>query len=84
MALKKSKQCYGYNFEYWMITARSYNKENDKTNMVVSLYKDKEARDENIFCAVESFQYDMVGDVDTEGCYNYLKTQPEFEGAEDC
>lgn len=84
MALKKQKQCYGYNFEYWMITNRSYNKENDKTNIVISLYKDKSARDNDIFCAVESYQYDIIGDNSTEQCYNYLKTQPDFEDAEDC
>ena len=84
MALKKQKQNYGYNFEYWMITARSYTKEPNRTDFVVSLYKDKATRDADIYSAVESRQYTLIGDATTEECYNYLKTLPEFEGAEDC
>jgi len=84
MALKKQKQNFGYNFEYWMITARSYCKEPNRTDVVISLYKDKEARDADIFCAVESRQYTIEGDATSELCYNYLKTLPEFDGAEDC
>ena len=84
MALKKQKQNFGYNFEYWMITSRSYAKEPNRTDFVISLYKDKEARDTDIYSAVESRQYFLEGDITTEECYNYLKTLPEFEGAEDC
>lgn len=84
MALKKQKQNFGYNFEYWMITSRSYAKEPNRTDFVISLYKDKESRDTDIYCAVESRQYFLEGDISTEGCYNYVKTLPEFEGAEDC
>lgn len=84
MALRKTKKVFGYDFNYWMITSRNYSKEYNRTEFVVSLYKNQDMRQEDVHSAIESYTYNLDGEQTTEACYNYLKTLSEYKDAEDC
>lgn len=75
MALSKSLTYKGYDYSYWVIGAKEYEKKTNKTRFVLWWYKDKDARDENIENYIPDFSktYETDGDITTAECYAIAK-----------
>ena len=84
MALKKNITKFGFDFEYSMISFVSFTKETNKTYITVSIYKNKETRDNDISSYADTINFETDGNKTVAECYNFLKTTDYYKDAEDC
>lgn len=95
MALKKQTTFKGLTAEYWVVTSLSWKKAQNKTEVVLALFKDKATRDLGLNNALPIRRtFNLDGEVVLADVYPLIKntetfafnTAPvkEFENAEDC
>jgi hypothetical protein len=83
VALKLVVNFKGYSAEYWKILHCDSNWAENKTKLVLALYKDKVARDANLknFLDMKSMNFDQA--LEREEAYAEIKKQDLFKTAED-
>ncbi len=71
--------------EYWVITRVESMKQENRTRVELSLFETQEKSKEQMATPVSMRHVEMDGmDVTREQAYNYIKTLPNFNDAEDC
>lgn len=85
MALIKQAAIKGIPLEYWAIVSHSWNKQSNRTEVRVCVYKDKTARDGGVtnFINESSRVFMYTGEFTKAELYAKIKLEPFFVGSVD-
>ena len=85
MALVKSVQWCGWEYQYWVITSHRWDKASNSTWCNLLVYKDKTTREEDFGAFIPALEKNFVvaGELTRDELYTFIKTTPEFLDAID-